>query len=73
MRRTEVAVTTGVRFYGENPFIETKARVIHSADSSLPEGRVFIFKTPILPPGATEAEIRASTKMQVFDRPPAYS
>jgi hypothetical protein len=67
MKQSEVCVTLGVRFDGEDPFIETRARVIRSADASLPEGKVFVFKTPILPPGASDEEVRALTTMQVLD------
>ena len=67
MNKSEVCVTSGVRFDGEEPFIETRARVIRSADASLPEGKVFVLRTPILPPGASDEEVRASTTMQILD------
>lgn len=67
MRKSEVCVTSGVQFDGEDPFIETRARVIRSADASLPEGRVFVFKTPIMPPGSSDEDIRAFTTMQILD------
>ena len=70
MKKSEVCVTSGVRFDAENPFIETRARVIRSADASLPEGRVFVFKTPIPPPGTSDEEVRASTTMQILDLEP---
>ncbi len=56
MKKSEVCVTSGVRFDGEEPFIETRARVIRSADASLPEGKVFVLRTPILPPGASRCQ-----------------
>ena len=67
MRRSKMCVTSGVRFDAGDPFIETRARVIRSADESLPQGRVFVFKTPILPPGASDEEVRASTTIQILD------
>ncbi len=70
MKQSEVCVTSGVRFDGEDPFIETRARVIRSAAASLPEGTVFVLKTPILAPGASDEEVRASTTIQILDGEP---
>ena len=66
MKESAVCVTSGIKFEGEEPYIETRARVIHSAHQSLPEGRVLVVRTPILPPGASDEEIRAATTTEII-------
>jgi hypothetical protein len=67
MRKSLVSLTSGVRFDGERPYVEMRARVIRSVNDSLPAGKVMVVRTPIPPPGASDEEIRASTTMEIVD------
>ncbi len=67
MNESIVSTECKVHHEEETPYVETRARVISSPDGALPEGKVLIMKTPILPPGATDEEIRASTTMEIVD------
>jgi hypothetical protein len=49
------------------PYIETRARVIRGEDPNLPAGKVMVTRTPILPPGASEEEIRRASTTEIVD------
>jgi hypothetical protein len=51
----------------ETPYIETRARVIRGEHPDLPAGKVMVMRTPILPPGASEEEIREASTTEIVD------
>ena len=67
MKSSFICTTCKVNFDNRTPYIETRVRVIRSQRDGLPEGKVVIYKTPILPPGATDEEVRAATTSEVVD------
>jgi len=67
MKSSFICTTCKVKFDNRTPYIETRVRVIRSQESGLPEGKVVIYKTPILPPGATDEEVRAATTTEIID------
>ncbi len=67
MKSSFICTTCKVNYDNKIPYIETRARVIRSHRNGLPEGKVVIYRTPILPPGATDDEVRAATTTEVID------
>lgn len=67
MEENDVFTAASVRYDHGTPYIEMRARVLRSPDGTLPEGKVMVMKTPILPPGASEEEIRARTTTEILD------
>ena len=67
MSDNEVLTTVGVQFNGEEPYIETRARVLRSPDGSLPAGKVLVYKTPILSHEASEEELAALTTVEIIE------
>lgn len=67
MKSSYICTSCKVNFDNRTPYIETRARVIRSQKDGLPEGRVVVYRTPILPPGATDDEIRAATTTEIID------
>ena len=67
MKSSFICTTCKVKFDNRTPYIETRVRVIRSQESGLPEGKVVIYRTPILFPGATDDEVRAATTTEVID------
>lgn len=66
MTLPNLQVSLCVRRLEGGPVIETRARAI-GAGCPIPEGKVLVVRTPILPPNATEARIRAGVTMQLVD------
>jgi hypothetical protein len=67
MERPIFDATVKVNFDGETPFIETRARVIRGEDPSLPAGKIMVMRTPILPPGASDEEIREASTKEILE------
>ena len=51
----------------KTPYIVTRARVIRGEHPELPPGKVMVTRMPILPPGASDAEIEEATTTEIVD------
>jgi preprotein translocase subunit SecA len=49
------------------PYIETRARLIRGESAEVPRGKVMVTRMPILPPGASEEEMRAASTTEIVD------
>jgi hypothetical protein len=67
MKSSYICTSCKVNFNKRTPYIETRVRVIRSQTDGLPEGKVVVYRTPILPPGATDDEIRAATTSEIIE------
>jgi hypothetical protein len=59
MEETFDRFSLGVTFRGGVPFVEARA--------CFEGGKISILRTPILPPGATDAQIEALTEREIVD------
>lgn len=60
-------MTTRVTFEDGAPFIETRVAPLAGVPGPIPAGKVLIVRTPILPPGASEAEVRERMEERLID------
>lgn len=67
MDKPNVEITMGVTFHRGKPFIESRARAVEGAQGPLPKGKILVVRTPILPSGASDADIQALTERELVD------
>ena len=67
MEKPVFHTTFQVNFGDQGPYIESRARVIQGSDPDLPAGKVMVVRTPILPPGAAEEDIRRASTTEIID------
>ncbi|HXV63169.1 MAG TPA: hypothetical protein VEK15_20890 [Vicinamibacteria bacterium] len=60
-----VSMTMTVTFHEGRPFIESRLRPLDDRNGPIPKGKMLVLRTPILPPGASEQEIRAATERKL--------
>lgn len=61
-----VEMSLGVTVHEGSPVIEMRARPLGDG-GPIPKGKILVSRTPILPPGASEEEIAASTREELID------
>jgi SEC-C motif len=66
MDEANVELAVGVTIHKGRPVIESRARAL-GAEGPIPEGKILVMRTPILPPGASEDDIEALTERELID------
>jgi SEC-C motif len=66
MEDGNVEISVCVTFHKGQPFIESRARAVGN-DAPLPEGKILVLRTPILPPGTSLDAIEALTERELVD------
>lgn len=61
-----VEITMGITIHKGQPFIESRARAV-GREAPLPQGKMLVVRTPILPPGASREDIEALTEQELVD------
>ena len=56
-----VSVTMTVTFRDGRPVIESRLQPLGDCRGPIPKGKVLVLRTPILPPGASDEQVRAAT------------
>ena len=67
MKIVQVEVSLRVTLHRGAPFVESRARLLGDGEGPIPWGKVLVTRTPILPPGASDEEVKARTERELLD------
>jgi hypothetical protein len=67
MKKPSVHLTTRVTVDKNKPFIESRVFPFGEAGGPIPKGKILVIRMPILPPGASDEEIKAQMEQRLID------
>ena len=67
MKKPSVHLTTRITLDKDKSFIESRVSPFGASEGPIPNGKVLVIRMPILPPGASDDEIKAKTEQKLVD------